>query len=999
MAKRNNRLRTPRLEVRRRLTVEHLGDRRVLAAITGEVFEDLNGSLRKDDGELAAASRLVYIDANSNEVLDTGELTAVTDSSGAFRFDNLADGNYSVRLYSGTESQTQTIPIQPQLVRFVITIDDASDVVFGDDFFVTATAGSVVTAYPDQLGVHSVSVGQELRSLQAMPDGRILLVGSDTTNTTSWIFDPVTRMATPVSLQDTSGATVTSPTGWGSLLLNDQGLGVILPQIANPATASPYAVRSIDASDPTSGIEVTTTSTIVPADTKVLSSATGVRTVFASEGATGLELSLWSNSAATLITTTPIEVPSTTEMLSFDDDAGILALRTSGGGFSIHDVDAGFATLYSFDSGTAVMIDAERDLLFTYSSDDFKLRMLSLTDATVLFEMPVSLTTIGDVTKLVRGDSPNAIVAVGTAGVQQVRLDVASGNQVTITGGVDADPILFGIKPHGTNSAPSYNPIPSFTATEDQTLTLAAPAALAGATDPDGDSFIVLQMDQAANGTATIQIDGSLSYVPNPDFSGTDTVTVTLSDGRTASAPISLTFNVQAVPDEPTGIEIDIDPVPENLPAGTPIGGINVIDVDGGGGHVISIDDPRFGVDGGDIIFIGGDINFEAEPLIPLVVSATDSETGTTVTESVSVRITDANDPITGITPTEAFVLENAPGDVVTELKVLDEDEEQFHTFTVDDERFIVENFDLRLADGVSVDYETEQVIVVNVTATEVGTGGTFTQAITITVRDLVEQPVGIALTKDSVVELTEGDEVGDVLVDGAAPDPRLDVTVDDSRFEIVGSTLKLKEDVFVERAIQTEIQVTISVSDPNGELATVEQDFVIQVLPNETPLHNLNDPYDVNHDGSVSASDALAIINYLNIYGPGPVGSGGMEYCYDVNADGFITALDALLVLNRLSQTSSGTVGGEGDGEQSPAPAQTPRPEGEQLATDLASDSQDTATRFDLSSPSKTRDALFVQWQQRDERPDDFADFANEATSATDQVDESLRLLSDETA
>ncbi|MGB7324770.1 MAG: cadherin-like domain-containing protein [Rubripirellula sp.] len=994
MANRNNRSRSHRLEVRRRLTVEHLGDRRVLAAITGEVFEDLNGSLRKDDGELAAASRLVFIDANSNEALDTGELTAVTDSSGAFRFDNLADGDYSVRLYSGTESQTQTIPIQPQLVRFVISINDASNVVFGDDYFVTAAEGSVVTAYPDQLGVHSVSVGQELRSLQAMPDGRILVVGSDTTSATSWIFDPVTRMATPVSFQDASSSTVTSPTGWGSLILNDQGLGVILPQIDDPSTASPYAVRSIDASDPASGIEVVTTSTFVPADTQVLSSATGVRTVFASAGDNGLELSLWSNSAATLITPTPVEVPSTTEMLSFDDDAGILALRTADGGFSIHDVDADFATLYSVDSGTTVMIDAERDLLFTYSSDDLKLRMLSLTDATLLFEMPVSVNTIGDIKQLVRGDSLDAIVAIGTAGVQQIRLDVASGNQITIAGGVDADPILFGIKPHGTNAAPSYDPVPSFTATEDQTLTLGAPAALAGASDPDGDSFIVLQMDQAANGTATIQIDGSLSYVPNPDFNGTDTVTVMLHDGRTASAPISLTFNVQAVPDDPTGIEINIDPVPENLPAGTPIGGINVIDVDGGGGHIFTIDDQRFGVEGGDIIFLGGDINFEAEPLIPLIISATDSETDTTVTESVSVRIRDANDPITGITPTEAFVLENAPGDVVTELKVIDEDEEQFHTFTVDDERFIVEEFDLRLADGVSVDYETEQVIVVNVTATEVGTGGTFTQAITITVRDLVDQPVGIALTDDSVVELTEGDEVGDILVDGAAADPRLDVTVDDSRFEIVDSTLKLKEDVFVERAIQTEIQVTITVSDPNGEVATIEQDFVIQVLPNETPLHNLNDPFDVNHNGSVSAADALAIINYLNVYGPGPVGSGGMDFCYDVNADGFITALDALLVLNRLSQTSSGTVGGEGDGEQAPAP----RPEGEQLATDLASDSQDAEMPLDLSSPSKTRDALFVQWQGREDRTDDVADFANETTAATEQVDESLRLLSDET-
>ncbi len=95
--------------------------------------------------------------------------------------------------------------------------------------------------------------------------------------------------------------------------------------------------------------------------------------------------------------------------------------------------------------------------------------------------------------------------------------------------------------------------------------------------------------------------------------------------------------------------------------------------------------------------------------------------------------------------------------------------------------------------------------------------------------------------------------------------------------------------------------------------------------MENDAPYHNHENPYDVDHSGKVSALDALAIINYLNVYGPGPVGPTDIGYCYDVNADAMVTALDALLVLNELNRIDAGggTVGsgeGPGEGEQVPS-------------------------------------------------------------------------------
>ncbi|MCP4892132.1 MAG: hypothetical protein GY904_36780, partial [Planctomycetaceae bacterium] len=71
-------------------------------------------------------------------------------------------------------------------------------------------------------------------------------------------------------------------------------------------------------------------------------------------------------------------------------------------------------------------------------------------------------------------------------------------------------------------------------------------------------------------------------------------------------------------------------------------------------------------------------------------------------------------------------------------------------------------------------------------------------------------------------------------------------------------------------------------------------------------PWHNIALPHDSNDDGSVTALDALVIINFLSRSGVGPLPSpnGTMPPPYvDVNVDGAATAIDALLVINQLAR------------------------------------------------------------------------------------------------
>lgn len=74
---------------------------------------------------------------------------------------------------------------------------------------------------------------------------------------------------------------------------------------------------------------------------------------------------------------------------------------------------------------------------------------------------------------------------------------------------------------------------------------------------------------------------------------------------------------------------------------------------------------------------------------------------------------------------------------------------------------------------------------------------------------------------------------------------------------------------------------------------------------------NNARSPLDVNDDGSVTALDALLVINYLNTHPTQKVLGATRELdagYVDTSANDFVTALDALLVINRLNNpTSSG--------------------------------------------------------------------------------------------
>ena len=70
--------------------------------VTGTVWHDLDGNGERNEGEPALPDWTVFLDENNNGVLDEGETTVQTDAEGAYAFEGLVAGSYTV---------SQTLPL------------------------------------------------------------------------------------------------------------------------------------------------------------------------------------------------------------------------------------------------------------------------------------------------------------------------------------------------------------------------------------------------------------------------------------------------------------------------------------------------------------------------------------------------------------------------------------------------------------------------------------------------------------------------------------------------------------------------------------------------------------------------------------------------------------------------------------------------------------------------------------------------------------------------
>ncbi|MBN2593169.1 MAG: tandem-95 repeat protein [Sedimentisphaerales bacterium] len=71
-------------------------------------------------------------------------------------------------------------------------------------------------------------------------------------------------------------------------------------------------------------------------------------------------------------------------------------------------------------------------------------------------------------------------------------------------------------------------------------------------TDPDNDRLVVVKASQGRNGSVTINTNSTLTYAPAPNFSGKDTFTYTISDGKDGTDTANVNVTINAVNDAPS---------------------------------------------------------------------------------------------------------------------------------------------------------------------------------------------------------------------------------------------------------------------------------------------------------------------------------------------------------------------------------------------------------------------------------------------------------------
>lgn len=950
----------------RRLRLERLCDRRVLASISGMVFDDANISFRFDSGEAGLEDRLVYLDLNNDGVPNAADRVARTDAAGQFRFEDVAPGSYTVRLFNGTASQTQTVPVAAELADEVLPNDDVALAGWSHDGqLIGFRAESVVRVDPDTGSEESLDLDGLPSGFQSLPDGRLVVLealdpeGLETTG--AWLVDFSTSTVSPLDFGLGEGER-----GWASVAINEDGDGLLVPA----ASESAAPVRELSFLQGAVVTEITDQE--VPAGTIAMTGVQSPAAVIAIPQADGLQLQMWSNALGGPILGAGTRIADGAALEAFDEASGMVVVSTLDGQIQVFDGDNDFALLASIDQPlTAVAVDGPRMRLYGRSATG-NLVVRDLVTGTS--RGGVSFNTERSGAMLLTNDARQIVVG-GVESIAKVDLDIAQAIPVTVAAGAEVTDALFGLSLDDPNAAPQFSGDYEFNLLEDTTLARAAPTLLGFASDADeGDSFVVFRSGDAAAGEAVVGPDGRLLYRPDENFFGQDGFEIELHDGRAVGDTAAVRLNVLPVEDPFGPVIVDVPAIPELVAPGDPLGPVAVVNPDLHQPIQIFVDDPRFIVEGGQLILAeDAGLDFEQEQEIWIEVTAVHSDSASSSTTAYMLEILDENEPIRGLTLDHQTVLENAAGETIGQLTVDDEDLNGDYEFTVDDDRFVIDADEmvLKLKEGVALDHEVDDPTEVTITVADADYE--FEETFQIRVADVPEAATSFSFAGSTLRERVAGAVVGELLIDDPDRPINAQLNVDDSRFEFAGTMLKLRDGVSVRYSEQQQIHLVLSVFDSGSPDFSGTLDVTLDVLENTHPFHNDTAPADVDGNGDVEPVDALVIINYLNHHGPGPLEHAlleGAEMYYDVNGDDRVTPLDALLVINQLNRGNrpTGTVGG-GQPEEGEPQGEAPADEG----TDVDASAEKRSGTF--ASPTGVVDqalgSLFQSGQADDEDED----------------------------
>jgi hypothetical protein len=193
------------------------------------------------------------------------------------------------------------------------------------------------------------------------------------------------------------------------------------------------------------------------------------------------------------------------------------------------------------------------------------------------------------------------------------------------------------------------------TTDEDVSLTL---NALANDWDSDGDPVVVTTVGAASHGSAVLNADQSITYVPAANFNGSDSFTYTVSDGIGGLATATVHVTVNPVNDAPVVAPATFS-LPENSLAGTFVGQVVANDVDGGS-LTYSLDgngSGAFAINAATGVISVADptlLDYETQPQFNLTVHVSDGQGGL-ASSALVVNLTDVLEVAIDVLPSDPY--------------------------------------------------------------------------------------------------------------------------------------------------------------------------------------------------------------------------------------------------------------------------------------------------------------------------------------------------------
>jgi hypothetical protein len=163
-----------------------------------------------------------------------------------------------------------------------------------------------------------------------------------------------------------------------------------------------------------------------------------------------------------------------------------------------------------------------------------------------------TLIATSDVTITAGADGTRTITVnpkLNQNGSATITLNVKDGNNANTT-------ITFMVAVAAVNDAPVALD-KTLNISEDAALQTVTKASLASDVDvaTNADTITLMITTPASHGTAAIDADGNVTYVPGKDFNGTDTFVYTATDGSNATVTGTFTFNIAQVNDAPETLD------------------------------------------------------------------------------------------------------------------------------------------------------------------------------------------------------------------------------------------------------------------------------------------------------------------------------------------------------------------------------------------------------------------------------------------------------------